>query len=170
MRIFILLILITSSVVGLTQKTELSSRNIYESVRGLKLVESLSWDTIKEEFSFGNGRVAYVFQLDSTHKFKYVEFGDVVTITLDEGTWRIKKKNILVLKSKKSKYYFDVIRFENFLFYISPKQRTGFLEDFKKEQSEVLDYKVNKGERRYTKEYFIAFHLMRKYYGTELIH
>jgi hypothetical protein len=161
---------LTYPIFGRAQKTRLASRNIYESAQGIKLVESLSWDLIKEGFSFGNGRVAYIFQLDSTHRFKYVEFGDVATITLDEGTWHIKKKNILVLKSKRSKYYFDVITYDNFLFYISSKQRTVFIDDFIKEQSEVLDLKVKPGEPKYTREFFIAFHLMRKYYGADLIH
>lgn len=167
MRTLIIPILLSYSVVAQTQKTELASRNIYENVQGLNLVKSISWPTIKREFSMGNGRVNYVFQLDSTHRFKYIELGDMATITLDQGSWRIKKNNILVLKSKKLKYCFDVIEFENYLFYILSKQRAEFLEDFKKEQSEVQCYKMKEGEGRYTKEYFIAFRLMEKYYGTD---
>lgn len=170
MRLLLILIIFSYPRVGLSQKRKLQSRNVYQSIQEVSLVENLSWEIIKRGFSFGNGQVSYVFQLDSTHKFKYVEFGDVVTITLDVGIWRIKNKNVLKLKSKKSKCKLDVLRFDKFLFYILPKQRTEFLRDFKNEQTEVAGYKMNDGDQGYTKEYLIAFHLMRKYFGTVLNH
>lgn len=167
MKICVLLLLLTHSIVGLSQKSKTPSRDIYKTVQELSLVDNITWRKIKNDFSFGSTMVNYAFQLDSNKTFKYTEFGDVVTITIDRGTWRIKKKNILVLKAKKQKYYFDVVKFGKFLFYIPPEQRLDFVTDFKKEINETADYKLS--ENGYTKDDYIVWHLRRKYYQATSI-
>ena len=169
MKLYIILLFAIFPEFGQSQKSEQTSRKVYETAPELNLIDTITWEKIKEDFSFGNGRVAYVFKLDSTNTFKYIEFGDVATITLDHGTWKIRNNNILFLKSRKKKYYFDVIKFGKFLFYINRRQRLEFVTDFKREQIEVATYEIDSNELRYTKEHFVAFHLMKKYYGTEFI-
>jgi hypothetical protein len=142
---------------------------IYESEQALKLVNPVEWKHLKDGFSVGDGHVAYIFRLDSNFTFKFVESGCVTDIMLDQGTWKIKDNKSLVLKSKKQVYTFEVIKFENFLFYITPNQRSQFVKDLQNERSETASYKIDDSDPRYTRKFFMAFHLWRKYYGNELI-
>lgn len=168
MRSRILFLIIFAPFFGIAQK-EKRIPNVHESQPGLEVVNLIKWQHLKDGFSFGDGHVAYVFRLDSSHKFKYVESGCVGDITLDRGTWKIKDNKSLILKSKKHKYIFELIKFGNFLFYIMPSQRQDFVKDLENERKETAHYQIEKDDTRYTREFFMAFNLVRKYYVNELI-
>ena len=169
MKSSMLLLLISAPLFGLSQDNLDSTVKIYESEKGLELIDPIKWEHVKDGFSIGDGHVAYIFRLDSNHTFKFVEFDCVAEITLDRGTWKIKDNKSLLLKSKKRKYTFDVIKFGNFTFYISPNQRLEFVKDLQTERNLTASYKAEETGPRYSRESFMGFHLQRKYYGYELI-
>lgn len=169
MKSSILLLLISAPLFGISQRKVASTVKIYESEQVLELVDFIKWEHVKDGFSFGDGHVAYFFRLDSNYTFELVESGCVTHITLDRGIWKIKDNKSLVLKSKKHRYTFDIIKFGNFLFYIMPNQRQEFVKDLQNERSETASYKIEESDTRYNREFFMALHLQRKYYGNELI-
>ena len=97
------------------------------NVPGLAVIDSITWDHIKDGFSFGNGRPSYVFRLDSNKTFSMEEAGCMAGITLDKGSWKIKNKRTLILKSKKQQLFFDVLKFDNFLFSSSRSKELNLL-------------------------------------------
>lgn len=169
MKSGILFLIILIPVFGISQKHKPSAANVFEGQPGIEIVNLIKWKHLKDGFSFGDGHVAYVFRLDSNHRFEYVESSCVGDIKLDQGIWKIKDNKNLILKSKNKRYIFELIKLRNFLFYIMPSQREDFVKDLESERKQTADYQIEKDDSRYTREFLMGFHLVRKYYGSELI-
>ena len=60
--------------------------------------------------------------------------------------------------------------FVNFLFFILREQRIEFIKDFQREWNEIEKNDRKSYDSVYTLESSIAFHLLKKYCGNELIH
>jgi hypothetical protein len=157
-------------VLAFSQKREKVSRDVYNGISGIVLVDSITSEHLRERFSFGDGHVAYITQIDSNSTFKMIESGCLVgsDIVLDHGTWTIKNENNLVLKSKKKRISMDLLKIGKFLFLVNAEKRLEFIGDYRKELAIVSNYKIEPNDERYTREFFIGFHLLTKYAGTEI--
>jgi hypothetical protein len=120
-------------------------------------------------FSFGDGYGGYNFQLDSNMKFRKIDFSCMARFTVDSGSWSIKNGNTVVLISDKQSLYFDIVKFDNFYFFILPGQRKKFVKDLQATRGQLKNVKPRvSGNRTYSSNFFIGYTLAEKYYAKEL--
>ncbi|MES1181155.1 MAG: hypothetical protein ABUL44_00015 [Flavobacterium sp.] len=143
----------------------------YKNIDGLTIAESFSRQDISDGFYISNGFGGYDFRLYSNMTFQKIDFDCMASFKVDSGSWTIKNHNTVVLKSKELTLYFDVVKFDDFYFFILPTQRQKFVKDlqatknqFKNAESFMINYKT------YSKYYLIGYNLARKYYAKELEH
>jgi hypothetical protein len=115
-----ILALVVSSLSFGQVDSDLSLReNIYKNINGLKLVDSVSLADIIGGFSKGDGYGGYRFQLYSNMTFQKIDFDCLLRAISDSGSWKI-LNNTVVLTSKKQTLSFDIVKFEDFYFFILP--------------------------------------------------
>jgi len=144
---------------------QVTKENLYENVNGLMMVDSISWQDIVGGFSMSDGFGGYNYQLDSDMTFQKTDFDCVVRFKVDSGSWEIKNHNTVVLKSNKQILYFDIVKFDQFYFFILPTQRQTFITDLKSARIKLKNFKpVIRNNRTYTADYLTGYGLVKKYY------
>ena len=141
----------------------------FNNVDGLTIADSLTWNNIVGGIYISNGFTGYKIQLDSNMTFHKIDFGCMASFTIDSGSWSIKNNRTLLLQSNKETLYFDVVKFDNFYFFILPEQRQKFINDvktkrakFKKAKPFTIDGKA------YSVNFMIGYALVEKYYAKEI--
>lgn len=148
---------------------QVSKENAYKNIEGLTIADSLTWKDIVGGFYLSDGFGGYNFRLDSNMRFHKIDFDCVARFTVDSGSWTIKNYNTVVLKSNKQTLYFDIVKFDNFYFFILPEQRRKFIQDLQATRNQLKNVKpfvIN--NRAYSKDYLIGYTLVKKYYAKEL--
>jgi hypothetical protein len=147
---------------------QLPQESIYKTISGLTIVDSVYWPDV-DRFYTGDGFGGYSFRLESNEKFKKVDFSCIGSFTIDSGTWAIKDQNTLLLKSSTQTLLFDIVRFNNFYFFIPPAQRQKFVDDLKALRAKLKNWKpFTIDNKTYTADYLIGSSLIRKYYAKEI--
>ena len=141
----------------------------YKNIDGLTIADSITRNDVVGGFYISDGFGGYNFRLDSNMTFRKIDFSCMARFTVDSGSWTIKNHNTVVLKSSKQTLYFDIVKFDNFYFFILPSQRQKFIKDlqatkiqFKNAKPFVIDNKT------YSKDYLIGYSLVKKYFAKEL--
>lgn len=148
---------------------QVTSKAVYKNIEGLTIADSVTWKDISGDFYRTDGFGGYNFQLDSNMTFRKVDFSCLATFKVDSGSWKIKNNNTLVLQSKETTLYFDIVKFGSFYFFILPKQRRQFISDLRLASNQFKDIRPFYHENTvYTKEYLVRFTLMKKYYVREV--
>ena len=165
----IISLLLCTFTFGQVSQNKIASKDIYQNVVGLVLPDSISYKDVVNGFSISNGSCGDKFQLDSNMTFKEIDFCCTGRSKVDSGSWIVKDRNIIILKSSKQTLQFDVVKFDNFYFFIQPSQRQRFTDDI---ISMRLKYKnakpVTIDNRIYTVDYLIGISLIKKYYVKEI--
>jgi hypothetical protein len=144
---------------------QVTKENPYKNINGLMSVDSISWQDIVDGFSMSDRFGGYIYQLDSDMTFQKIDFDCVVRFKVDSGSWEIKNHNTVVLKSNKQILYFDVVKFDQFYFFILPTQRQAFITDLKSARIKLKNFKSGiRNSRTYTADYLIGYGLGKKYY------
>ena len=148
---------------------QMAKEDAYKSIDGLTISDSITWKDIVGGFYKTDGLGGYNFRLDSNMSFHKISFSCMERFTVDSGSWAVKDHNTVVLKSSKLTFYFDVVKFDNFYFFILPTQRQKFIKDlitakmqFKNAKAFTID------DKTYSKDYLIGYDLVKKYYAKEL--
>ena len=148
---------------------QVSKEVAYKNIGGLTVVDSIAWKDIVGGFYISDGFGGYNFRLDSNMTFRKIDFSCMARFTVDSGSWTIRNNNTVVLKSNKQTLYFDIVKFDNFYFFILPTQRQNFIKDlqatkeqFKNAKPFVID------DKTYSKDYLIGYTLVKKYFAKEL--
>lgn len=148
---------------------QVSKEYAYKNIEGLTVIDSIAWKDIVGSICKSDGFGGYNFHLDSNMTFRKINFGCMSRFTVDSGSWTIKNKSIAVLKSRTKTLYFDIVKYDNLLFFILPKQRQKFVTDI---QSARLQYKNVKpfkiGNKTYNVNYIISNSLVNKYFTKEI--
>jgi hypothetical protein len=141
----------------------------YKNIGGLTIVDSITWKDIVGGFYISDGFGGYNFRLDSNMTFKKIDFSCMARFKVDSGSWTIKNHNTVVIKSKKQTLYFDIVKFDNFYFFILPAQRQNFIKDLESTRGQLRNAKpfVIDG-KTYSEDYLIGYSLVKKYYAKEL--
>ncbi len=148
---------------------QVTSKAVYKNIEGLTIADSATRKDIVGDFYRSDGFGGYNFQLDSNMTFRKIDFSCLATFTADSGSWKIKNHNTLVLQSKETTLYFDIVQFGGFYFFILPKQRQQFINDLQLASNQFKDIRPFYHENMvYTKEYLVRFSLMKKYYVKEI--
>jgi len=141
----------------------------YKNIDGLTVADSITWKDIVGGFYISDGFGGYNFRLDSNMTFHKIDFSCMARFTVDSGSWTIKNHKTVVLKSNKLTLYFDIVKFDNFYFFILPTQRRKFIKDlqaarnqFKNAKPFIMDNKT------YSKDYIVGYSLVKKYCAKEL--
>jgi len=148
---------------------QVTKSNAYRNIEGLTIVDSIIWKDIVGDFYISDGLGGYNYRLDSNMTFRKIDFSCMVRFKVDSGLWKIENYNTVVLKSTKKTLYFDIVKFDNFYFFILPSQRQKFIKDLEATRNQfkyTKPYIVN--NKTYTKEYLIGYSLVKKYYAKEL--
>ena len=136
---------------------------------GLTTADSITWKDIVGGFYISDGFCGYNFRLDSNMTFHKIDFSCMARFTVDSGSWTIKNHNTVVLKSNKLTLYFDVVKFDNFYFFVLPTQRQKFIKDLQATKNQFKNAKPFIIEnKRYSEDYLIGYNLVKKYYAKEL--
>jgi hypothetical protein len=148
---------------------QVSKEVAYKDIEGLTIVDSITWKEIVGGFYISDGLGGYSYQLDSNMTFRKIDFSCMARFTVDSGTWTIKNNNTVVLKSDKQTLYFDIVKFNNFYFFILPTQRLKFITDLKETIAELKNIRsFTIGDKIYSANYIIGYTLVKKYYAKEL--
>src|SRR6478735_150384 len=99
----------------------------YKNIEGLTVTDSITWKDIVGGFYISDGIGGYNFRLDSNMTFRKIDFSCLGRFTVDSGSWRMQNRNTVILKSNKTTLYFDIVKFDNFYFFIQPNQRQKFI-------------------------------------------
>ena len=165
----IIAFLITTLVNGQVSENVSSSKAIYNSVPGLTIIDSVSFQDIVGGFSISNGFWGYHFRLDSNMRFQKIDFSCMARFNVDSGSWTIKNNNTVVLKSNKLTLYFDIVKFDNFYFFIQPSQRLKFIADLKTTRIKFKEFKpITIEEKIISTKTMIGMSLGENYYSKEI--
>ncbi|HLP35639.1 hypothetical protein [Lacibacter sp.] len=141
----------------------------YKNIDGLTVADSIAWKDIVGGFYISDGFGGYNFRLDSNMTFRKIDFSCMARFTVDSGSWTIRNNNTVVLKSNKQTLYFDIVKFDNFYFFILPTQRQKFVADL---QSTRVKFKNAKpftiDDKTYSVNYMIGYSLVEKYFAKEI--
>jgi len=148
---------------------QVSKDAAYKNIYGLTVTDTITCKDIIGSFYTSNGFCGSNFQLDSSMTFHKTDFSCMSSLTVDSGSWTIKGKNTVILKSSKQTLLFDVVKFDNFYFFILPTQRQKFIKDL---QASKIRFKNSKpiliDNKRYSKDYLIGRSLVKKYFAKEI--
>jgi hypothetical protein len=140
----------------------------YKNIDGLTISDSITWKNIVGGFYMSDGFGGYNFRLDSNMTFRKIDFSCMARFTVDSGSWTIKNFNTVVLKSKNETLSFDVVKFDNFYFFILPAQRKKFIKDLQSTRNQLKNEKpFIIDNRAYSKDYLIGYSLVKKYYAKK---
>ena len=143
--------------------------SIYKDIDGLTTTDLITWKDIVDGFYISDGFGGYNFRLDSNMTFHKIDFSCTARFAVDSGSWTIKNNNTVVLKSNKQTLYFDIVKFDNFYFFILPKQRQKFIADLRATKIKFINAKPFKiDDRIYPVNYMIGGSLLGKYYAKEI--
>ncbi len=143
-------------------------KTIYKRANGLTLLDSASFQDIVGSFCISNGFCGYYYQLGSNMMFKKVDFCCEGQFIVDSGSWAIKNNNTIALRSNKASLYFDIVKFDDFYFFILPRQRKNFIADLGKAKTKLKNARPFKLENRtYSVDFIIGHSLLEKYYGRD---
>ena len=141
----------------------------FKNIDGLTVSDSITWKDIVGGFYVSDGFGGYNFRLDSNMTFHKIDLSCMARFTVDSGLWTIKNNNTVVLKSSKQTLYFDVVKFDNFYFFILPAQRQKFITDLQTARAKFKNVKPFVIEdKTYSTDYLIGHSLVEKYYAKEL--
>ena len=148
---------------------QVAKENDYKNIKGLTIVDSITWQDIVGGFYISDGFGGYNFRLDSNMTFQKIDFSCMARFIIDSGSWAIKHNNSVVLKSEKHTLYFQVFKFDDFYFFIQAKKKQKFMQDiqeakvkFKNAKPFIVDDKI------YSADYMIGSSLIEKYYAKEI--
>jgi hypothetical protein len=141
----------------------------YLEALGLTIVDSISAKDIIGDIYSGNGFVGSAFWVDSNMTFKKSHFMCMGGSDLDSGTWIIQDKNTLVLTSKTQTLYYDVVKFDEFYFFILPTERQKFIDDLQMTRAKLKNGKPFKINNQYRSENYLIWYFLKPYYYTKRI-
>ncbi len=148
---------------------QVSKKTGYDNINGLTIVDSITWKDIVGGFYISDGFGGYDFQLDSNMTFHKIDFSCMSRFTIDSGSWTIKNHNTVVLQSNKQTLYFDIVKFDNFYFFILPTQRQKFIADLKATKLKLKNAKPFKiDDKTYSADYLVGYTLVAKYFAKEI--
>ena len=142
---------------------------VYENIDGLDHLDLISPADIVKHFSLSGSFWAYSYRLDSNFTFHKTEVGCSGSLPLDSGKWEIRNKSRLVLVSQRRTMIFDIVKFDNFYFFILPYQRQKFIAELRSIKLKLKNYKpVTIEGQTYSYNYAVAFLLKEGYYCYEI--
>jgi hypothetical protein len=161
---------IATIFISLSIHAQVTERDTLKNIKLITVIDSIKWTDIAEGFAISNGIYGYHIKLDSNNRFKKIDFSCMARFTVDSGSWTINNHNTFVLKSKKQTLCFDIIKFDNFYFYLLPEQKQIFLKDL---QDALELYKNFKGtfigDQQLTAKDLVGYLLMECYYGRDVV-
>ena len=85
---------------------------------------------------------------------------------IDSGYWDIINQNILLVKENNKHLLFDVVSYRQFYYFISPAERSNFIEDLLKAKKAFRKILRKRGEDTFS--FFINSRLRQKYYTRQI--
>ena len=168
--LIIICLLITFTSFGQRSKTTIASKDIYKTLTGPSLLNSVLSEDLSDNFYISDGFAGYRLILDTNrHSFIKVNFSCMMRFMADSGSWTI-NNGMLNLKSSKGKQTFDVLKFDNYFILVKPNQREAFIKDFSRLAHQYKDFKPFQfeGEEPWSKERVIGYNLKNKYFIREI--
>lgn len=160
---------ITALLISTLTLGQVTREKAYRNIKGLTIVDAVSWKDIKSGFYKSDGFGGYKFHLDSNMTFQKIDFDCVARFKVDSGFWTIKDECIVVLKSNKETLTFDIVKFDNFYFFILPTERRKFVTDLERQRRQLKNSKPFViGNKKITEDYLTGFNLVKKYFAKEL--
>ena len=141
----------------------------YKSMNEPTIVNSITWRDIVGGFYISDGFGGSNFRLDSNMTFQKIDFSCMARFTVDSGSWTINNHNTVVLKSNKQTLRFEILKFDNFYFFILPTQRQKFVKDLQATRVKFRNAKPFAiDDKTYSVDYMIGHSLVKKYYAKEI--
>ena len=149
---------------------QVSKKDAYKNIDGLTIVDSITYKAIGDGFSISNGFCSNNFRLSSNMTFQEIDHCCMANFLADSGSWTIKNHNTVVLKkSNKKTLYFDIVKFDNFYFFIEPSQRQIFIADLKTTRIKFKDFEpITIEEKIISAKTMIGMSLGENYYSKEI--
>jgi len=149
---------------------QIPKEEAYKNIIDLAVIDLVSQNEIIGGFHKGNGFWGYNFRLDSNMTFQKIDYSCMVRLLVDSGSWSIKNHNTIVLKSNIQTLYFDVLKFDNFYFFIQHTQRRKFVADLKEAKIKFKDFKpITIDDKIISEKTMIGMTLGEIYYSKEII-
>lgn len=141
----------------------------YLEALGLTIVDSISAKDMVGLIYRSDGFAGSTFRLDSAMTFMKSHFMCMGGSNIDSGRWEIQNKNTLVLTSKTQMLYYDVVKFDNFYFFILPTERERFIDDLQMTRARLRNGKPIKIDNQYHSENYVIWYFLKPTYYTKQI-
>lgn len=163
-NLMIIAIFLSAHVFG--QGTKASA---YLEALGLTIVDSISAKDMVGLIYRSDGFAGSTFRLDSAMTFMKSHFMCAGGADMDSGRWAIQNKNTLVLISSALTLYYDIVKFDNFYFFILPTERQTFIGDLQMARARVSNGKPYKINNQYLSENYMVWRFLKPTYYTKQI-
>ena len=90
------------------------------------------------------------------------------SMVADSGQWSLKNQTLL-LKSNKQTTIFDIIKFDDYYFYILPSEKDSFIKDVSLQKERLKNIKAAViNNRKLSTDYFVGSELRKHYFAMDI--